>query len=751
MGYEDIPQSLRARQQWLLWRFEKNAGKKPRKMPYYRAGHRRVGTQGSDDDRAKLCTLDQALAAMAPRKMDGIGFAFLPGDGLIGIDIDHAIDKETGEISERARKIIESCSSYTEYSPSGTGVHIIVAGESETFKSDAAGVEVFCGRQYFTFTGKRYSDTPDEVQPIDARVLHRLRLTVDQAKGKTHLAPVAGRKGPDGKWPEPSPEEARKRLEDALHAIPPDIHYDDWIAVGMALYAECGPAQGLAVWDAWSSGGSKYSGASSLEAHWRSFGKNDITGAKIFRIATDHGWRAPKLRALPGGKASTPKKGADTPPERSAAKEEKSERKPKKPSRDFLDQVDGLRKRFTLIYGTDTVYDHEQHDIIRVANLRLAFGKDPVNWWLYGRDRRMVPRDHVVFDPTGQKKLPRYVNLFYGMPIKPDASKSCSKILALLHFLCSDDEAVYDWALKWLAYPLRHPGAKMASAILMHGEEGTGKNLFWSAASEIYGDYSTVITQNELESQFNTWASRKLFMIANEVVSRSELREHKGRLKNYITEPSIPINEKMLPLRTESNHMNFVFLSNETQPLVIDPKDRRYLVIWTPLTLSPQFYAEVAAELTAGGAAGLYAHLLAMDLGSFNEHTKPLMTKAKENLIEISKMAAELFYDHWSAGLLPVPFIACYQRDLYQVFVKWCALHGEKHPPSDTKFGMTLRRLGVPRDRKWLTDIIKGKKRHITIYEVSLPEDSPYYGMTLEKQAQAFSEALSDWVRGMAA
>jgi hypothetical protein len=122
----------------------------------------------------------------------------------------------------------------------------------------------------------------------------------------------------------------------------------------------------------------------------------------------------------------------------------------------------------------------------------------------------------------------------------------------------------------------------MESAVVMHGEEGLGKNFFWDVVSRIYRDYATVITQNELESQFNTWSSRKLFMVANEVVSRSELREHKGRLKNYITERELQINEKLLPLRTERNHMNFVFLSNETQPLALDRTDRRYLVIWTP-------------------------------------------------------------------------------------------------------------------------------------------------------------------------
>ena len=112
----------------------------------------------------------------------GIGFAFLPDDGLIGIDIDGAIDPETGEISERCDAIIRACASFTEYSPSGKGVHIIVQGTTETNKSNDIGLEVFCGRQFFTFTAKRYPNTPDQVQPIADVVLRRLHATIDEAK-----------------------------------------------------------------------------------------------------------------------------------------------------------------------------------------------------------------------------------------------------------------------------------------------------------------------------------------------------------------------------------------------------------------------------------------------------------------------------------------------------------------------------------------------------------------------------------------
>lgn len=300
------PAELRDRQQWLLWRFEPNPKKpegKKLKVPYYVSGKRRVGTQGDEEDRRWL-TNYQAAIDMATRglgKFDGVGFAFLPGDGLIGIDLDNMIDLATGEISERGREIIKACGSYTEYSPSKKGVHIFVRGQvDKSFKSNEIGVEVFCGAQYFTFTGEHYAGTPTEVNEIPALTLRRLHKTVEAAKGKRAArAPAAA-----------GPEDARAKVESALAVLSSDCGYDDWLQLGMAIHAELGEG-GLAVWDYWSSKSAKYPGAKVLDTHWRSFkAGGGITGATLFKRAIEAGWRAPrKLRSAASANSRSDKPG----------------------------------------------------------------------------------------------------------------------------------------------------------------------------------------------------------------------------------------------------------------------------------------------------------------------------------------------------------------------------------------------------------------------------------------------------------
>lgn len=198
--WDAVPPELAVRQQWLLWKFEFKDEKavKPGKIPYYVSGGRRTGGQGEDRDRSRLATLALVRRAFDKGGWHGIGFGFLPDDGLIGIDIDGAIDQQTGNVTERCAAIIASCASYTEYSPSGKGVHIIVQGNTHTNKCNEIGLEMFCAKQFFTFTANRYPDTPESVNPLDDRVLSRLHKTIDEAKAKNKVVALPAPPLPSG-------------------------------------------------------------------------------------------------------------------------------------------------------------------------------------------------------------------------------------------------------------------------------------------------------------------------------------------------------------------------------------------------------------------------------------------------------------------------------------------------------------------------------------------------------------------------
>lgn len=410
---------------------------------------------------------------------------------------------------------------------------------------------------------------------------------------------------------------------------------------------------------------------------------------------------------------------------------------------DHWDKVNRLLENFALIYGSDEVWDGEQRQLLKVNPLRLAFGNDAVKYWLGNAGRKMVPMSKVVFDPTMKADPATTVNLFNGFAMEPKAGEF-NLILELLYHLCGEDDAIYEWVVCWLAYPLQHPGAKMDTAVVMHGDEGSGKNLlFEKCVSRIYGEYGGIIGNAELEDKFNDWASKKLFVVCDEVVTRNELRQLKGKLKGMVSNATIRINPKGLASRDEANHMNFMFFSNELQPLALDKTDRRNMVIWTPPKQPEEYYAAVAEQIFNGGTEAFYRYLLDVDIGTFNEHTKPIMTEAKANLISLGLSAAERFYREWSGGFLPLPYVCCSAMQLYQAFCRWSTLNGERFPATQTMFGRTIGRISFgemtscPIKYDLMSDV-----RQRTVYLVGdQPEHKERYKW-VEDGSTLFEEAL---------
>lgn len=370
-----------------------------------------------------------------------------------------------------------------------------------------------------------------------------------------------------------------------------------------------------------------------------------------------------------------------------------------------VEYVEELQQRFSLVYEmAETVFDGQEHKLVPLASMRnLCVSRQLHRQWMESREKAIVRQAEVGFDPAGKDDRIK-CNLWGGWPTQPRAGR-CERLLELLEYLCSNEDdnaaALYQWVLRWLAYPIQNPGAKMKTALVLHGPQGTGKNLFFEAIMAIYGEYGRIVDQAAVEDKFNDWASRKLFLIADEVVARMELYHTKNKLKSLITGEWIRINPKNIGAYDERNHVNLVFLSNETQPLVLERDDRRYTVIWTPAKLTRDFYQEVLDEIRAGGIAALHDYLLNIPLGDFGTGTEPPMTKAKADLIELGKDSTERFWDEWIAGNLPVPATAAKTDDLYNAYRHYCSREGVQKPAqSNTFIGNIAKRPGAVKCRK---------------------------------------------------
>jgi putative DNA primase/helicase len=142
---ESIPEELRVRPQWVVW---KAVGDKPGKVPY----SARTGRRASSTDLLTWSTFEEALEAYENGDYAGLGFVFSSADPYTGIDVDNCVDVDgDGEIAGWALEIVRYFDSYTELSATGSGLHIIVRGNVPDRRKGE--VEVYSSKRFFTVTG----------------------------------------------------------------------------------------------------------------------------------------------------------------------------------------------------------------------------------------------------------------------------------------------------------------------------------------------------------------------------------------------------------------------------------------------------------------------------------------------------------------------------------------------------------------------------------------------------------------------
>ena len=154
---ENIPKELKTLNQWLVWRYQNREGKLT-KVPI----NARTRKFAKSNDPATWCDFQTALKAYESGRYSGIGFAFAEGDGLYGVDLDHVIDHQTGEIEPWVIEIIGKFrKTYIEQSPSGTGLRIFGKGKPERCGKGTTEkrIELYdhTSPRYLTVTGHIYA------------------------------------------------------------------------------------------------------------------------------------------------------------------------------------------------------------------------------------------------------------------------------------------------------------------------------------------------------------------------------------------------------------------------------------------------------------------------------------------------------------------------------------------------------------------------------------------------------------------
>ena len=210
LHHNHVPAGTRSRANWVGWRYETRDGKKT-KVPI----NPHTGQRAKANDPTTWSDYETAVAAVEKHGLEGVGYVFAEDDPFSGVDIDDCREPETGVIAPWAQEIIDSLATYTEVSPSGTGLKCWLAGAMSgtrhRWKLYGGEVEIYDRLRFFTFTGEHLAGAPVEIEERQAE-FEALIAKLDEQLAASKPAKKSKSAGGRRKKADVSDEVALKRL-----------------------------------------------------------------------------------------------------------------------------------------------------------------------------------------------------------------------------------------------------------------------------------------------------------------------------------------------------------------------------------------------------------------------------------------------------------------------------------------------------------------------------------------------------------
>ena len=185
--------------------------------------------------------------------------------------------------------------------------------------------------------------------------------------------------------------------------------------------------------------------------------------------------------------------------------------------------------------------------------------KNAVKEWLAWLQRR--ESDGLVFAPGESSVVDNNINTWVGWGVEATPG-DVAPFYSLIDYLFADDPDSKAWFLQWLAYPIKHPGAKLYTAVLLHSRaQGIGKSLLGEIIGDLYGANFNLVSQDELHSAFNDWLVHRQFILGEELTGK-KTGDDADKIKNMITRQQVNVNIKMQPTYEIRDCANYLLTSN---------------------------------------------------------------------------------------------------------------------------------------------------------------------------------------------
>lgn len=387
-------------------------------------------------------------------------------------------------------------------------------------------------------------------------------------------------------------------------AIDPDeCSYEEWLWVGQAINSQHPDKQGLKLWDEWSATGKRYE-RGECEKRWVGFNPaGPIRVGTLIWLAKLHGYDPLDDEIAAGSyKAIVERMNQDNAVVLIGGKVRILHR----------DENGGLH-----IMGTqdaNTLFYNKKVKTPGDGKIRTIF-----DIWM-GEEGRRECVNGMGFFPGEDLWYKGYVNLWQGWGYEPEPGDWSRFNDHIKDVLCNGDSELHTFILDWCADILQNPMDPKGTAIVLRGDEGTGKGTFAYVLGQIVGHkhYKHVTNERHLTGNFNYHLMDGLLIFADEVTYGGD-KKHAGVLKALVTEKELICERKGLDSFMFENRSRLVVASNNDWVIPAGTNSRRWLVLEVPTDRAsdkPYFDAIYKQMIEDGGCSAMMHDLLKREITS---------------------------------------------------------------------------------------------------------------------------------------
>ena len=261
----------------------------------------------------------------------------------------------------------------------------------------------------------------------------------------------------------------------------------------------------------------------------------------------------------------------------------------------------------------------------------------------------------VIFDPA----LPPGVqddnvfNIWQGFAVKPRQGDTGLVEEFIFEIISNGDDVFFEYAMNYLARTVQLPGERGEVAFVMRGDKGTGKGTLATMVGDFFGEaYLHLYNQDHLTGNFTEHLRGKCVVFGDEIFFAGDKR-HEGQLKGFITEPTLPINQKFLPLVVEPNRITFFMAANADWAVPASQNERRYAV--TNVSDKRMQDHKYFAKLAATDRSAFLWMLMDRDISKFNHRLAPDSEGLRDQKMQSMNAFDKWLVDYLMEGVTPLP------------------------------------------------------------------------------------------------